>query len=329
MDKDKTGVYNGSTMAVASLLNDTVFKFVFGEEKRKPILICLLNALLLLKGRERISEIEILNPHLERESLDDKLAILDIRAKDGAAKHYNIEVQVDPPRWYVKRAVYYAAKLLSSQLIKGHQYDEVQKTIGISLLGRALLDEEEMHTICRLENISTHRELTDILELHFIELSKINKLKPRELQSPFERWLHFLKFGEYYVDEEAPLPRELKEEEGIEMALDAYKEVNADKYMRQIIEDRFRASCDAASFHALWAEQARDKIIEQARTEMIEQARTEIIEQARTEIIEQARPDIEVKAMAQGVIESARRMLQAGIERGEVARILGLQEDGF
>jgi len=48
--------------------------------------------------------------------------------------------------------------------------------------------------------------VTDVLELHFIELSKFNKLKPRELQSSFERWLHFLKFGEYYVDEEFPLP---------------------------------------------------------------------------------------------------------------------------
>jgi predicted transposase/invertase (TIGR01784 family) len=313
MDKEKAGIYNGSTMAVASLLNDTVFKFVFGEEKRKPILICLLNALLSLKGKEKIAEIEILNPHLERESLDDKLAILDIRARDGTGKLYNVEVQVDPPHWYVKRAVYYAAKLLSGQLIKGHEYVEVQKTIGISLLGRALLDEEEMHTIHRLENISTHRELTDVIELHFIELWKFSTLKPRELQSPFERWLHFLKFGEYYADEEAQLPRELKEEEGIEMALDAYKEVNADKYMRQIIEDRFRASCDAASFHAMWARQARE----------------EILKEARTEIIEQARPDIEAKAMAQGVIESARRMLQAGIERSEVARILGLPEDGF
>ncbi len=127
-------------MAVASLLNDTVFKFVFGEEKRKPILIYLLNALLSFKGKVRIIEIDILNPHLEQESLDDKLSILDIRARDGTSRQYNVEVQVDPPRWYVKRAVYYAAKLLSSQLIKGHQYDEVQQTIGISLLGRALLE---------------------------------------------------------------------------------------------------------------------------------------------------------------------------------------------
>ena len=48
----------------------------------------------------------------------------------------------------------------------------------------------------------------------FVELSKFNEDKPAGLRSKFEKWLHILKFGDYYRSED-DLPKELRNEEGI------------------------------------------------------------------------------------------------------------------
>jgi hypothetical protein len=37
-----------------------------------------------------------------------------------------------------------------------------------------------------------------LLEYHFVELSKFDKDKPSMLRNKFEKWLHILKFGDYY-----------------------------------------------------------------------------------------------------------------------------------
>lgn len=76
------------------LLNDIIFKIVFGTEASRPVLRALLNALLGLTGDERISELTILNPWIDKEYLVDKDAILDVKAKDAAGRLYNIEVQL-------------------------------------------------------------------------------------------------------------------------------------------------------------------------------------------------------------------------------------------
>lgn len=62
-----------------------------------------------------------------------------------------------------------------------------------------------------------------IVELHFVELSKFSEDKPRNLTTPFERWLHILKFAEFYRRPNQVLPDELAQEEGIAMALDAMR----------------------------------------------------------------------------------------------------------
>ena len=81
-----------------SLLNDIIFKIVFGTDANRPLLRALLNALLDLTGSQRISELTILNPWIDKDYLADKDAILDVRARDAAGRLYNIEVQLTSQR---------------------------------------------------------------------------------------------------------------------------------------------------------------------------------------------------------------------------------------
>ena len=59
-----------------SLLNDVLFKIVFGAERSEFVLRPLLNALLGLTGPQRILHLNVTNPTLPKSYLKDKGVIL-------------------------------------------------------------------------------------------------------------------------------------------------------------------------------------------------------------------------------------------------------------
>ena len=62
------------------MMNDVVFKIVFGQGNSEALVRVLLNAVLRLENDFRISELTILNPQLDKRSLLDNGAILDRHA---------------------------------------------------------------------------------------------------------------------------------------------------------------------------------------------------------------------------------------------------------
>src|SRR5262245_32054393 len=106
-------------MAYPVLLNDVIFKVVFGTQRNEAVLRALLNALLGLTGTARIESLQILNPYSGSEHLGDRGVILDVKARDGTGRLYNVEVQVAEEPDYIKRSLYYLARLFSEQLGKG------------------------------------------------------------------------------------------------------------------------------------------------------------------------------------------------------------------
>jgi predicted transposase/invertase (TIGR01784 family) len=76
---------------------------------------------------------------------------------------------------------------------------------------------------------------------------KFQQDKPHALRTPFEKWLHILKFGDLYESGLEILPDTLKEEEGIEMALDGMRKAYASDEVREMIEMRLKAKRDEAS----------------------------------------------------------------------------------
>ncbi len=87
------------------LTNDVVFKIVFSSPGNERLLVLLLNALLQLKGKNMIEELEILNPFNLPEFINDKFSIIDVRAKDCAGNRYCIEVQMRASQELLKRIV--------------------------------------------------------------------------------------------------------------------------------------------------------------------------------------------------------------------------------
>lgn len=253
-----------------ALMNDILFQVVFGTERNEPLLRALLNALLGRTGDERITHLDILNPHGDKSHVQDRGVVLDVKARDGAGRLFNVEVQVTEEPDYVSRSLYYLARLFTEQLVKGDPFEQVNQTIAISLLDYNLFpDVEDLHSTYRFYDVAHRRELSDVLEIHYIELLKFKKDRPATLRTPFERWLHVLKFGELYARDLEVLPAELKREEGVEMAIERMRQARASDEVREMILVREMALHDEATRLS----HARRKAAEEGRAEGAEMER--------------------------------------------------------
>jgi predicted transposase/invertase (TIGR01784 family) len=82
---------------------DYAFKHLSGSEATRPLLIHVLNSILNPASGREIRDIELLNPCNPKEALDDKLSILDIKARDQTGRQFNVEMQMLAFRYYEKR----------------------------------------------------------------------------------------------------------------------------------------------------------------------------------------------------------------------------------
>jgi predicted transposase/invertase (TIGR01784 family) len=228
------------------ILNDVLFKIVFGTQAGEPILRALVNALLDLDGEHKIVALTLLNPISEKEFIDDKGPILDLKARDQLGRQYNVEVQLSPGLGdYIPRSLYYVCKFFSDQIQRGDSYHQLLKTVSISLLDFDLFPEpERVHSRFTLREKGDSSPLCDLLELHYIELRKFRPNKPQQLQTRFERWLYFLKFADTFATAEQSLPESLHQEDGIPMALDSMRRAYANDPIRELIEAREKAHKD-------------------------------------------------------------------------------------
>jgi predicted transposase/invertase (TIGR01784 family) len=95
---------------------DYAFKKIFGSEANTPVLIDLLNAVLQPSPDRQIVDLQIQNPFNEKETADDKLSFVDIKARDQNGRIYNVEMQMCATPAYPGRVLYYWAKIYNHPL---------------------------------------------------------------------------------------------------------------------------------------------------------------------------------------------------------------------
>ncbi|MEG6520889.1 Rpn family recombination-promoting nuclease/putative transposase [Desulfotomaculum sp. 1211_IL3151] len=172
--------------------NDYAFKRILGSEEGKEALVSFLNAVLEpLPGRELIT-VELLDRELDPKYLLDKASRLDILAKTASGALVNIEVQIVNKYNIDKRTLFYWSGLYHGQLASGQNFIHLRKTITINILGFDWFSSKgKYHHTFHLREDESGELLNDDLEIHFIELEKIKKLK-RKPQNSLEEWLLYL-----------------------------------------------------------------------------------------------------------------------------------------
>ena len=179
------------TVALLPPKMDFVFKRIFGNENHPNVLISFLNA--VLNPVDPIQSVELKDTTIEKSHLEDKYSRLDVKAMTNKGEHINIEIQLKDEYNMIKRSLYYWSKLYEGQLENGENYQKLSRTICINLLDFNLLNHDKFHSVYRLKDCETNEELTDVMELHFIELKKIKDVQhAEEVKTKLEAWLYFI-----------------------------------------------------------------------------------------------------------------------------------------
>ena len=187
---------------------DCVFKALLGSVENRNLLVHFLNAILTSDLTAPITEAEILNPYNDKEFLDDKLSVVDVKAKDRDGRLYQIEIQLLTYRNLPERMVYTWCDIISQQLQSGNDYSLLKPVYSIWLLAENLLPGETDYAHeYKLQN-RQGRTLADLGGIHLLELKKFTA---ERIETEEQRWLKFFKDGEQ-LDETA-LPDWMNTEE--------------------------------------------------------------------------------------------------------------------
>ena len=177
---------------------DFVFKKIFGSEKHPGVLISFLNA--VLKPKNNITDVEIKNTDIDKSYIEDKFSRLDVKAVTSKNEIINIEKKKKNEYNMIQRSLYYWSKLYEEQLEEGDRYDKLCRTVCINILDFKYLKNDRFHNGYRLKEIETNEELTDLEEIHFIEIPKLKKINSeKDIVDVLEGWVEFLRDPESEV----------------------------------------------------------------------------------------------------------------------------------
>ena len=228
------------------LSNDYVFKRVFGKDGNENILKSLLEAILKIK----IKSIEIKNPEIPKEIIDEKSCILDIKAVINEDTLLDIEMQVGNKNGLEKRLVIYGSKLIAGDIKVSEKYISARDTIVICLVNENVTNRNSYLSVAKIKFEETEENryvdmgykkenevLTEMVKYYIIELDKFKKKKPA-LGDELEKWLYTIGGDEKMMEKCS------KENTEIGKAVDELKKISADERERQIYEAREKAMID-------------------------------------------------------------------------------------
>ncbi|MDB8576113.1 Rpn family recombination-promoting nuclease/putative transposase [Turicibacter sanguinis] len=253
------------TVALLPPKMDFVFKRIFGNENHPNVLISFLNA--VLNPVDPIKSVSLKDTTIEKSHLEDKYSRLDVKAITNKGEHINIEIQLKDEYNMIKRSLYYWSKLYEGQLENGENYQKLSRTICINLLDFNLLNHDKFHSVYRLKDCETNEELTDVMELHFIELKKIKDVqRVEEVKTKLEAWLYFIN------QPESELVQELeKVEVEIKEAKAELVRLSGDRKERERYEKRRESRLNEVSALSYAEEKGIQKGIEEGVKQGLEQ----------------------------------------------------------
>jgi predicted transposase/invertase (TIGR01784 family) len=220
--------------------SDVIFRIFFADERNVEDLVDFLKSVLHLADDE-YERIEVADPHLTRDFVDDKLAIIDVKLYTKSKKTIHIEIQLKVPDEFKSRIVYYAAKLITEQIGDGGKYANINKVISIIITDEPLIEEStRYHHRFTLTDIDTGVQLSDLIEIHTLELDKLPE------SADGTKLYDWAKFIDAETEEELDMLAERNPE--FKRSVIKLRELSADEKARDLYDRRLKAERDRAMF---------------------------------------------------------------------------------
>ena len=279
--------------------NDYVFKRLFGSVGNETITKNLLSCIL----QQNITDVQLdCNPILEKNLLDDKVGILDIKAKIDNTTNVDIEMQVTDHKNIEKRILFYLSKMYTKTIKKSQDYSSLEKCIAILITN---------YNIDIIKNIPKYitkwsiREeeyqkivLTDVMEIYIIELNKFKDYKEKSNHNSLNSWIEFI---------ESPEVVDMSNKE-IQKAKKVLEEISQDEHEQYLAELREKYIMDQKAIEDAGYDKGLKAGIEQG----IEQGIKQGIKQGINQGINQQNKQI------------AKKMLNKKIDLDTISQITGL-----
>ena len=219
---------------------DCVFKAILGNEKRKHLLIHFLNSVLECHDdpARKVVDVKILNPYNEREFEEDKLGVVDVKAREASGRFFHVEVQVSMHPGLKERMLYTWSAIYHSQLGKGDDYTLLRPAISIWIATGVLFPETGLcHLPFYILNPETGLLLNGHFALHVLQLPKWRMRKDRTTEK--DRWMYFFKEGRN-TDVDNP-PDILKDSKEMRDAMEVLNEFSENRSNYLLYQSRLEA----------------------------------------------------------------------------------------
>ena len=159
----------------ADLLDDDVFKLVFGQEASKDVMIEFLNQVI---DDRTIVDLEFMDKEMKSMDREKKDSVYDMFCKTDDGSRIVVEVQRRKQASYVERTIYYSTFQVRNQVDAGRADYAFCPVYVINILDFNIDENKgnpEVKTVYRLYEEKTHALLTDKLTFIFLELNKFKK----------------------------------------------------------------------------------------------------------------------------------------------------------
>ena len=159
----------------ADLLDDDVFKLVFGRESTKDVMIEFLNQVI---PDRKIVDLEFIDKEMHPVERDAKGGVYDMFCRTDSGARIIVEVQRRKQPFYPERALYYSTFQIQRQVEAGADSYDFLPVYVINILNFKMdkhSDCKDVKTVYRLYEENSHRLLTDRVTFIFIELPRFNK----------------------------------------------------------------------------------------------------------------------------------------------------------
>ena len=178
-----------------TLTNDYAFKRLLGSEENKPLLQDFLECILDLTPQQ-VLDLEFMDKELTKEEFSDKTGILDVKLKLTDGTVIDIEIQASWNASFVKRTLFYWAKMYTADFKAGESYDKLHRCIAINIIADGFRLNDAIHSEYLLQEKTAHTILTDVLDVHFLDLQAAKKAKEEGKtagkQGQLINWLRFI-----------------------------------------------------------------------------------------------------------------------------------------
>ncbi len=238
-------------MALLDPKLDVVFMLLFSKPENQRLLVSLLTA--VLAPSRPIIAVRVLDKELTMDTASDKGVRLDVLVELADGRLIDVEMQCDARGADPKRWIYHWARLFSGRLRRGEPYSSLKPVIAIVFLD-VKTDASRFHSVHHVREIHTGKRLSDVFELHLVELPRLAQHVTEQENALLVRWARFLRFGGSRaldsLASEDPIMTDAKE---------ALERLSRDPYAQRLAERRRETEDELKMDHILSVEHGEKK----------------------------------------------------------------------